>query len=165
MSIPTNVRYYENDDFNALFIAVMNSISSAGVFNESALPDAVKERLSTVADTDALYALTVADVQNGDIVKVGDNDFYVVVDVDELDSAAGYVLLSSSNAATATKLATARKINGVDFDGSADISVSCVSIGETAPTDTGFIWIDTSASPVTIKHYVVDTWTTVLTSA
>jgi hypothetical protein len=40
-------------------------------------------------------------------------------------------LTPSGNAATATKLATAKKINGVDFDGSSDISISATADAST----------------------------------
>ena len=49
----------------------------------------------------------------------------------------------TGNSATATKLATARKINGIPFDGSSDITIpgSNIVISSTAPADTTAIWI------------------------
>lgn len=47
-----------------------------------------------------------------------------------IDSALLTKLSTTGNAATATKLATARKINGVSFDGSADITLSSTSAAD-----------------------------------
>lgn len=186
MSLPTNVRYYENDAYDILFKQVMNSVGAGGVFDVSMLPDDVKERLVVVADTTAMLALTLAKVQNGDVVQVGEADFYMVVDQTKLSSMAGYVLLKSSsvveaehalladaattagsctgNAATATALAAVVKINGVDFDGSAAISAPGFAIGAVAP-DHSMLWINTTAAPTVVQHWVTDAWVTILTSA
>lgn len=66
----------------------------------------------------------------------------------------------SGNAATATKLATARKINNVDFDGSADITIQAVDpnkVSKAGDTMTGFLTLSgtpTSALHATTKQYV-----------
>ena len=44
-----------------------------------------------------------------------------------IDSALLTKITNTGNAATATKLATARKINGVEFDGSADITITSIA--------------------------------------
>ena len=58
----------------------------------------------------------------------------------------------SGNAATATKLATARKINGVSFDGSADITVAdSTKVAKAGDTMTGGLTI-TNSHTLVLKH-------------
>ena len=78
----------------------IHSISAAkvtGVLDISNIPAAALERVVTVADDAARYALTSADVQLGDVVKVtATKKMYMVKDVDHLDSDAGYEEFTTS---------------------------------------------------------------------
>ena len=60
----------------------------------------------------------------------------------QLTNGAGYITSSASisgNAATATKLQTARTINTVSFDGTANISLSLANLGYTGATNANYI--------------------------
>lgn len=64
---------------------------TSGVINIARLPLAAVPSLKVVADQTARFALTTADVQNGDTVKQTDtNLMYYVVDDSNLGNAAGY---------------------------------------------------------------------------
>lgn len=68
----------------------------------SELPPAVIERMVTVSDDTARFALTTATVQLGDTVKVtSTNKMYMVVDVEHLDSETGYEVYVAGRAAEA----------------------------------------------------------------
>lgn len=65
---------------------------ASGTIDLARLPAGALERLVTVADQTARFALTTADVQLGDTVKQTDTGLlYFVVDTANLDSASGYV--------------------------------------------------------------------------
>lgn len=73
-----------------------------GVVPISQIPPAVIERMITVQDDTARFALTTDDVQLGDTVKVvSTNKMYLVIDTDHLDSAAGYSVYVAGRAAEA----------------------------------------------------------------
>lgn len=73
-----------------------------GVVPISQIPPAAIERMITVQDDTARFALTTDDVQLGDTVKVvSTNKMYLVVDTDHLDSAAGYSVYVAGRAAEA----------------------------------------------------------------
>ena len=68
----------------------------------SELPPAAIERMVTVSDDTARFALTTATVQLGDTVKVtSTNKMYMVVDVEHLDSETGYEVYVAGRAAEA----------------------------------------------------------------
>lgn len=68
----------------------------------SEIPPAAIERMVTVSDDTARFALTTATVQLGDTVKVtSTNKMYMVVDVEHLDSEAGYQVYVAGRAAEA----------------------------------------------------------------
>lgn len=68
----------------------------------SQLPPTVIERMVTVADDTARFALTTADVQLGDTVKVvSTNKMYMVIDTGNLDKEAGYQVYVAGRAAEA----------------------------------------------------------------
>lgn len=60
----------------------------------------------------------------------------------------------SSNAVSATKLYTARKIDGVSFNGTANISTFYK--GTSAPSNTACLWINTSNN--TLNYYNGSSW-------
>lgn len=84
------------------------------------LPDSSMERCVTVQDDIARLALTRNDVQNGDTVKVLSTQIMHLVINDSVlgteDAFTSYISYS------ATRLRTARTIDGVDFDGTAAIN-------------------------------------------
>ena len=70
-----------------------------GVISEENLPDSVKERLTIVANDAARFQLTVATVQQGDIVKVTDGSkMYIVKDVENLGNEGGYEPIVAASA-------------------------------------------------------------------
>ncbi|WP_330115679.1 hypothetical protein SA496_01295 [Pseudomonas sp. JS3066] len=62
--------------------------------------------------------------QLGNNVKIGWSAGGLLLTIDATDFANNWPISISKNAATATKLATARTINGVAFDGSANITIT-----------------------------------------
>lgn len=101
-------------------------LDSSGLVPVANIPPTVIERIVTVADDTARFALTTADVQDGDTVKVlsnsiGTNIMYLVLDDTNLDSEAGYQVYSAGTAAQAEKLTTARSIFGQSFNGTTNI--------------------------------------------
>lgn len=74
---------------------------SSGTINIARLPAGALERLVIVADQTARYALTTAQVQNGDTVKQTDtNVMYFVIDDTQLNNANGYSIYSAGTAAS-----------------------------------------------------------------
>ena len=74
---------------------------TSGTIDIARLPAGALERLVTVADQTARYALTAADVQLGDTVKQLDTGImYLVVDTTKLGQAAGYVEYTAGSAAS-----------------------------------------------------------------
>ena len=75
---------------------------TSGTIDIARLPPAALERLHTVADQTARYALTTSTVQEGDTVKQLDTGvMYLVVDVTKLNSADGYTEYSAGTASKA----------------------------------------------------------------
>ena len=74
---------------------------TTGTIDIARLPAAALERLVVVQDETARLALTVLDVQQGDVVKEEDTGkLFFVVDTTELDNAAGYVAFAAGSAAS-----------------------------------------------------------------
>lgn len=76
-----------------------------GVIPLACIPKGAQERLVTVTDLDAMYALTTEEVQLGDVVRIVDADgnvgsMYYVIDEDKLDSADGYAEFSAGAASS-----------------------------------------------------------------
>ena len=66
------------------------------------IPPAAIERMVSVQNDTARFALTTSDVQLGDTVKVvSTNKMYLVIDTDHLDSEAGYSMYVAGRAAEA----------------------------------------------------------------
>ena len=79
----------------------INASVIEGTLNVSNIPPAALERLITVANQTARFALTKTQVQNGDTVKQIDTGvMYLVIDDTNLNNAAGY---TEYTAGTATK--------------------------------------------------------------
>ncbi len=76
------------------------TLDNNGKIPAGQIPALALERIVVVADAAARFALTLNEVQNGDIVKQTDTlEVFVVSDEEELDSEAGYTLISSSGSA------------------------------------------------------------------
>jgi hypothetical protein len=74
---------------------------TSGTIDLARLPAGALERLVTVADQTARFALTTASVQLGDTVKQRDTGvMYIVVDTSKLGQAAGYVEYTAGSAAS-----------------------------------------------------------------
>lgn len=73
----------------------------SGVFDIARIPVAALERLVTVANQAAMYALTINDVQIGDTVQLEDTGvMYRVIDTSNLDNANGYKQYTAGVAAS-----------------------------------------------------------------
>lgn len=67
------------------------TMSSNGIIDIKHIPKNAIEKVYTASNTNAMYALTTTDVQNGDVVHVTDiNRMYFVVDDTKLSSSTGY---------------------------------------------------------------------------
>ncbi len=89
---------YTKAETNALLDGKADIVD--GVVPISQIPPAAIERMITVQDDTARFALTTDDVQLGDTVKVvSTNKMYLVIDTDHLDSAAGYSVYVAGRAA------------------------------------------------------------------
>lgn len=72
----------------------------SGVIDIEHIPPSAVERMKIVENDSMRFALTTADVQNGDTVKVtSTNKMYLVVDDDNLDSESGYAVYVAGRAA------------------------------------------------------------------
>ena len=79
--------------------------------------------ITSIADAGTLTGTTLkSSVTNSSLTSVGT--------LGNLTVSNPIVGSITGNAATATKLATARKVNGVDFDGSADINIDRLTAGD-----------------------------------
>lgn len=78
----------------------------------SKIPATAQERVVTVADDTARFALTTSSVQDGDVVRVTDTGkMYFVVDQTKLNSADGYAEFSAGTASSATYDSASNKID------------------------------------------------------
>lgn len=90
------------DASTAFYASHADATGLIGVVPLANLPAGALERLVTVADDTARFALKEDDVQLGDTVKVTSTGMmYLVVDVAHLDSEAGYVEYTAGRAAFA----------------------------------------------------------------
>ena len=77
------------------------SLDAGGLVPIAQMPPAVMERIYVVADQTARYALTTAQVQNGDVVKQTDTGMmYFVKDDTNLGNSSGYEIFSAGTAAS-----------------------------------------------------------------
>ena len=91
---------YSKSEADAKFAAKADLIN--GTVPLSQIPPAVIERMITVANDSARFALTTAEVQFGDTVKVAaTNKMYLVIDTDHLDGELGYQVYVAGKAAEA----------------------------------------------------------------
>lgn len=75
-------------------------LDSNGKVPANQMPAIALGDAEVVANDAARFALTTTEVQNGDLVKQSDNGYlYSVIDDTQLDSSAGYLLLTSPSAA------------------------------------------------------------------
>lgn len=87
---------------------------TSGTIDLARIPQAALERLVIVANEAALLALTVTDVQNGDVVKVEDSGLmYFVKDQDELGTMNAFEIFT---AGTASAVEWANVLNKPAFD-------------------------------------------------
>ena len=85
----------------SLNVTSIDASKLTGTISIDRLPAGALERLIKVADQNARFALTTSTVQLGDTVQQLDTKvMYVVVDTDNLDSAAGYVEYTAGTAAS-----------------------------------------------------------------
>lgn len=107
------------------------STITSGIIDIARLPATALSTLFPVADQAARFALTTADVQNGDtILQVSpNNEMYFVVDDTNLDNATGYQLYTASSA-------------WVSLSGKPQILVDLSAI--TSPTNGDYLFFDGS---------------------
>ena len=109
---------------------------TSGTINIERLPKGALERLVIVANQTARFALTTADVQEGDTVKQSDTGvMYFVINSTKLDNEAGYSVYTVgaatsvpwsgvTNAPTALPNPRALKINNTTYTGSSAVSIT-----------------------------------------
>lgn len=96
----------------ALNVTSLDATKLSGTVPIANLPASALERVVTVANDTARFALTLASVQVGDVVKVTDTGkMYFVTDDTELSSEAGYTEFSAGIASKATYDASDNKID------------------------------------------------------
>ena len=77
------------------------SLDQSGLVPISQIPQSVLERLTIVADQAARYALTIAQVQNGDTVKQSDTgEMWYVKDQSMLNNENGYMVYTAGTASS-----------------------------------------------------------------
>lgn len=150
-----------------LYNDIVHLDPETGLIPMDKIPPQVFERMITVTDDTARFALTTDDVQNGDVVYVNDAMLmYFVVDDTHLSTEAGYMQFAAGIAAKAvadkngnditTTYATKTEVNAVDDriddqedttaqggNGYAIINGIRVYVSATPPTGarTGDLWI------------------------
>jgi hypothetical protein len=114
----------------------------SGVFDIARIPPAALERLHIVADQTARFALTTANVQNGDTVKQADtNTMYFVIDDTNLDSETGYEIYTASAAVTyGTTAGTACEGNDSRLDADRTRKTT-IDVNEPSGGSSGDIWM------------------------
>ena len=91
ITVPTAVSELTNDSGYLTSASSLDSSKLTGTIDIGRLPKGALERLVTVADQTARFALTTSDVQVGDTVKQLDTGvMYIVTDESKLSSADGY---------------------------------------------------------------------------
>jgi len=124
---------------DTLELAAGTNIALAADVANKKVTIAVTGQVASAAQADSAAKLTTARTISltgdaaGSASFDGSADMSIAVDVNNADNAAA----CSGNAATATKLETARAINGVAFDGSADITITAKADGGDSDTLNG----------------------------
>lgn len=118
-------------------------------------PSSGSAQTITIPDNNTTYTFATGDA-NGQIKVTPSGGSAQNVSVKGLGTAAYTAstdyLAANGNANSATKLATARKINGVSFDGSADITVAdSTKVAKTGDTMTGNLIISKATPTLSIK--------------
>lgn len=126
----------------------------------------------TARTTDTLTVVRAQEGTSASSFSTGDNFQLRVTaagmnNLGQLDSANTWAqtqaLNTSGNAATATKLAATKNIQGVAFDGSADITVATagtgISVTGTSIANTGVLSVNGSTGAVTTGGYVLNNYT------
>ena len=99
ITVPTNVSELTNDSGFLTASSNLDSSKLTGTIDIARLPKGALERLVTVADQTARFALTTSDVQLGDTVKQLDTGvMYIVSDESKLSSNDGYTEYTAGSA-------------------------------------------------------------------
>ena len=99
ITVPTAVSELTNDSGYLTSASNLDSSKLTGTIDIARLPKGALERLVTVANQTARFALTASDVQLGDTVKQLDTGvMYIVVDESKLSSADGYTEYTAGSA-------------------------------------------------------------------
>ena len=99
ITVPTAVSELTNDSGYLTSASSLDSSKLTGTIDIARLPKGALERLVTVANQTARFALTVNDVQLGDTVKQLDTGvMYIVTDETKLSSADGYTEYTAGSA-------------------------------------------------------------------
>lgn len=92
---------YSKDEVDAL-LADKADLDSSGLVPTSQIPPEVFERMRVVANDNERFALTRADVQNGDVVYVNEDEvMYYIYDDTRLSRESGYKPFAAGTAARA----------------------------------------------------------------
>lgn len=115
--------------------------STSGVISTSAIPNASLSNSSVTVGTTAI-SLGASSTTLAGLTSVTSTSFTGAL---------------TGNASTATTLATARTIQGVSFDGSANVTVvtagTGISVSGTAVTNTGLLSLNSLTGAKTLAHY------------
>ena len=126
-------------DINDTIKYVKKAFTDSALNTKLNITDTIKYVKKTFADSALNTKLNSSDtikyvkksfVDSALNTKLNSSDTIKYVKKTFVDSALNTKLNTTDNAPTATKLATARKINGVDFDGSADITIDRLKAGD-----------------------------------
>ena len=99
ITVPTAVSELTNDSGYLTSASSLDSSKLTGTIDIARLPKGALERLVTVTDQTARFALTTSDVQLGDTVKQLDTGvMYIVTDESKLSSADGYTEYTAGSA-------------------------------------------------------------------
>ena len=99
ITVPTAVSELTNDSGYLTSASSLDSSKLTGTIDIARLPKGALERLVTVANQTARFALTTSDVQLGDTVKQLDTGvMYIVTDETKLNSADGYTEYTAGSA-------------------------------------------------------------------
>lgn len=130
---------------------------TSGTLDAARLPALAFQQLYTVPDQAARYALTIAQVQNGDTVQQMDTEeLWLVVDDTQLNNAAGYLLYTASVnwAAITDKPQPVQDLLGVNTGNETAASIGAIIAGaadKATPVDADLLPLSDSAAAGVIK--------------